>query len=67
MKKYTVLYVEGGRSKQKSFRTKKKALAFASPIIKADSSEIWIDGLVVGEFFKSKLDGKDRVIKKRLK
>jgi hypothetical protein len=67
MKKYTVLYVQGGSSKQISFSSKKKALAFASPIIKADSSDIWVDGLVVGEFFRSKLNGKDKAIHKRLK
>jgi hypothetical protein len=67
MKKYTVLYVQNGSSKQKSFSSKKEALAFASPVIKADSDDIWIDGLVVGEFFRSKMDGKDKAIKKRLK
>jgi hypothetical protein len=65
--KYIILYVEGGSTKTKKFRSKKAALVWAEPIIKADGDGLWISGLVVGEYIDGKLDGKDEAITERLK
>jgi hypothetical protein len=64
---YTVLYVDDATPKQKSFSSKKKALEFVTPIIRANSDILWIDGLVVGEYIKAELDGESEKLIKRLK
>lgn len=65
--KYIIQYVDDGTSKTKSFSSKKAALAWVSPIIKADGDGLWISGLVVGEYIDGKLDGKEEAITERLK
>jgi hypothetical protein len=65
--KYTVLYVDDGTPKFKSFKDKNDALNFAKPIIEMNKDFYWVDGLVIGEYIRANLDGEEEDIIKRLK
>lgn len=65
-KKFIVLYVDDCTPKQKKFSSKKEALAFVDPVVKANSDTFWISGLVIGEYVEGQLDGKDVDILDRL-
>ena len=65
--KYTVLYVDDGTPKAKTFTNKSDALKFINPIVEADKDYYWVDGLVIGEYIRASLDGEEEDIIKRLK
>lgn len=65
--KYTVLYVDDGTPKSKSFDSNNEALNFVKPIIESNKPYYWVDGIVIGEYIRASLDGEEEDIIKRLK